>query len=76
MICMVHSLLVAIIKGSGCINIKTCYICCWENLIGLFLFGSCLLNIHVLIQDLEYICVNSSYICSYSLSHNTCNNRI
>jgi hypothetical protein len=53
MICMVHSLLVAIIKGE-------------PNRI--VFFGSCLLNIHVFIQDLEYICVHSSYICSYSLS--------
>jgi hypothetical protein len=26
----------------------------------LLLFGLCLLNIHVLIQDLEYMCVHSS----------------
>jgi hypothetical protein len=31
----------------------------------LFLSGSCLLNIHVLIQDLEYICVFILAVCSY-----------
>jgi hypothetical protein len=73
MICMVHSLLASNIKGSGCIDIEIGYICCWEILIGLFLLRSCLLNIHVFIQDQEYIC---SYMCSYSLFPNTNNNPI
>jgi hypothetical protein len=38
-----------------------------ENIIRLFLFRSCLLNIYVFFQDLEYICV--FILAMYVLTH-------